>query len=94
MINVMVMSVKVLLLGLWGLFLLSVISLSPMPPEYQGYVFPLVGIVLAAHLLEYFAMKARFKRKTNLDMNFVQTMLWGFGYWLPLFSNNTVKASA
>jgi len=87
MLNVMITSIKVLLIGLWGVAVLGMFSMSPLPIEYQFYVLPLVGIVLFAHLAEYFALKAKVVAKTKTEMSFIQTMLWGFGYWLPLFNN-------
>ena len=87
MINVMVVSVKILLAGLWGLAILGFFSISLIPQEFQNYVLALLGVVLVVlvvHLIEFIAIKDKLKKKTNIEMNFFQTMLWGFGYWLPI----------
>jgi len=88
MLNLIIHSTKALLAGLWILAILGLISISPLPAEYQSYLFPLAGIVLLVHLVEFFAMKAKVKTKSNTDISFVQTMLWGFSHWLPLLKNN------
>ena len=84
MINVMVVSVKILLVGLWGLAILGFFFISLIPQEFQNYVLALLGVVLVVHLIEFIAIKDKLKKKTNIEMNFFQTMLWGFGYWLPI----------
>jgi len=87
MLSSIITVLKISLVGLWGLALLGLLSMSPLPEQYQPYILPLVGIVLVAHLVEYFAMKAKVMAKTKIQMSFTQTMLWGFGYWLPLLNN-------
>ena len=87
MLNLIIHCTKALLAGLWILAILGFISLSPLPEEYQFYLLVLAGIVFLVHLLEYFAMKGKVKTKRNIDISFVQTMLWGFGHWLPLLKN-------
>lgn len=76
------------MIGLWVFALLGLLSLSPLSFEYQPYVLALAGVVLLVHLLEFFAMKTKVKSKSTIDMSFVQTMLWGFSYWLPLLKKN------
>ncbi|AAZ24940.1 MULTISPECIES: DUF1145 domain-containing protein [Colwellia] len=91
MFNFIIHSTKALLTGLWILAILGLASINPLPVEYQLYLLPLAGIVLLAHLLEYFAMKAKVKTKSNTEISFVQTMLWGFGHWLPLLNKSIEK---
>ena len=93
MLNLVIPVLKASLVGLWGLALLGLLSVSPLPEKYQFYVLVLAGVVLLAHFLEYFAMKAKLKSKSNTEMSFVQTMLWGFGYWLPIFKNKIDKTN-
>jgi len=88
MLNFVTYSLKALLTGLWVLAILALLSLSPLPADYQFYAFTLAGVVLLVHFIEFFAMKAKFKKQSGLAMNFVQTMLWGFGYWLPIFQRS------
>ena len=83
-IMVMVMGVKILLVGLWGVAILILFSISPIPKDYQNYVLILTGIVLMVHFIEFVAIKGKLKRNNDIEMNFLQTMLWGFGYWLPI----------
>ncbi|WP_191321721.1 DUF1145 domain-containing protein [Colwellia sp. C1TZA3] len=84
MLNIVIYSLKALLTGLWVLAILGLLSLSPLAAEYQFYALVLAGVALLVHFIEFFAMKAKFKKQSGLAMNFVQTMLWGFGYWLPI----------
>ena len=91
MFNFIIHSTKALLAGLWILAILGMISISPLPAEYQWYLLVLAGVVLVVHLLEYFALKAKVKHKSNTDISFTQTMLWGFGHWLPLLNKSIEK---
>jgi uncharacterized protein YhhL (DUF1145 family) len=70
------------------LAILALLSLSPLPVDYQFYAFTLAGVALLVHFIEFFAMKAKFKKQSGLAMNFVQSMLWGFGYWLPILQQS------
>lgn len=87
MFNLIIHSTKTLLAALWLLAILGLLSKSPLPSEYQLYLLALAGIVLLVHLLEFVAMKGKVKSKSNIDISFVQTMLWGFGHWLPILKN-------
>jgi uncharacterized protein YhhL (DUF1145 family) len=84
MLNIVIYSLKALLTGLWVLAILALLSLSPFAADYQFYILVLAAVALLVHLIEFFAIKAKFKKQSGLSMNFVQTMLWGFGYWLPI----------
>lgn len=88
MLNLVIPVLKASLVGLWGLTLLGLLSTSPLPEKYQFYVSALASVVLLAHFIEYFAMKAKVMSKAKTPMSFTQTMLWGFGYWLPLLNNH------
>jgi uncharacterized protein YhhL (DUF1145 family) len=88
MLNVVIYSLKVLLTSVWVLAILALLSLSPLPADYQFYAVTLAGVALLVHFIEFFAMKAKFKKQSGLAMNFVQTMLWGFGYWLPILKQS------
>jgi len=84
--SLIIFALKASIVGLWGLALLGLLSMSPIPIKFQFYVLPLIGIVLVIHLVEYFAIKAKIMAKAKIEMSFIQTMLWGFGYWLPLLN--------
>ena len=88
MLNIVVYSLKALLTGLWIFAILGLLSLSPLPTEVQFYISALAYVALLVHFIEFFAMKTKFKNQSGLEMNFVQTMLWGFGYWLPILKSS------
>jgi uncharacterized protein YhhL (DUF1145 family) len=88
MLNVVIYSLKALLTALWVLVTLGLLSLSPLPADYQFYAFTLVGVALLVHFIEFFTMKAKFKKQSGLAMNFLQNMLWDFGYWLPILKRS------
>lgn len=87
MFKLLINTTKGLLIILWSLAFLSMLSLSPLPEEYKLYVLTLACVVLVVHFIEYFTMKAKLKSKIDGEMNFMQTMLWGFGYWLPILNH-------
>jgi len=89
MLKIVIYSLKVLLTGLWIFAILGLLSLSPLQAEVQLYVSLLACVVLLVHFIEFFAMKNKFKNQSGLAMNFLQTMLWGFGYWLPILKHET-----
>ncbi|ASP48453.1 DUF1145 domain-containing protein [Cognaticolwellia beringensis] len=89
MLKLVIYSLKALLTGLWSFAILGLLSLSPLPTEVQLYVSLLACVVLLVHYIEFFAMKNKFKNQSGLAMNFLQTMLWGFGYWLPILKHAT-----
>jgi len=86
MLKLTIIITKGLLVILWALAILLLVSLSPLSIEFNFYVLALASTVLIIHLIEYFAIKAKIIAKTKIKMSFVQTMLWGFGYWLPLLN--------
>jgi uncharacterized protein YhhL (DUF1145 family) len=88
MLNVVIYSLKALLIGLWIFVILGLLSLSELPTEVQLYVSELACVVLLVHFIEFFAMKTKFKNQSGLAMNFLQTMLWRFGYWLPIMKSS------
>ncbi len=86
MLSVIVKGVKVSVIGLWAMVFLSLLSmLSISIVEYRSYIFLILGLVLLVHFAEYRLMKEKFMAKTKTKLSFMQTMLWGFGYWLPLY---------
>ena len=87
MFNLIIYITKAVLGGLWLMTILGLLSISPLPIEYQPYILILSGIVLLVHLLEFVAVKATVLSRIKSQVNFMQTMLWGFGYWLPLIKS-------
>ncbi|MBA6350836.1 MULTISPECIES: DUF1145 domain-containing protein [unclassified Colwellia] len=92
MLSTIIIMLKMSLTVLWILALLGLFSISPLPTEYQFYLLALAIIVLLVHFIEFFAMKANFKNHSKSEMNFLQTMLWGFGYWLPILKHYQEQA--
>lgn len=92
MLSTIIVMLKMSLTALWILALLGLLSLSPLPAEYQFYLLALAIIVLLVHFIEFFTMRANFKNHTKSEMNFRQTMLWGFGYWLPILKHYQEQA--
>jgi len=84
MFDLLINGTRAILVVLWSLSVLVILSLASLPTALLSYVLPLAGIVLLVHLFEYFAMKTKVSAKTKIEMSLIQTMLWGFVYWLPL----------
>ncbi|MFT6195008.1 MAG: hypothetical protein ACJASU_001916 [Cognaticolwellia sp.] len=91
MLNVVIYSLKVVLTGLWIFAILGLLSLSPVSAAVQFYVSLLACIALLVHFIEFFTIKTKFKNQSGLAMNFGQTMLWGFGYWLPILNSSAKR---
>lgn len=51
----------------------------------QPVLLPLCFIVLVIHLIEYLLLRKRFAKIETEDSHFLQTLLFGFIYWRPLF---------
>ena len=65
-----------------------VAAVSPVVPALAGYssvLLAVAGILLLAHLVEYFAMRKRLEGVAPGPLgHFVGVLLFGFLYWLPL----------
>ncbi len=86
MLDLIVKVTRIGVIVFWIALVLSLISVIPRP--YSSYVIWIGACVLLVHLLEYFYVKAKFAGKDGVDISFVQTMLFGFTYWLPFFVND------
>jgi len=86
MLDLIVKVTRIGVIVFWVALALSLVSVIPSP--YASFVVWIGGCVLLIHLLEYFYVKARFAGRGNGEINFVQTMLFGFTYLLPLLMNN------
>lgn len=53
---------------------------------YQGFLALLFMSLFAIHLLEYALFRKRFQQLGDSQNHFMQTMIFGFLHWLPLFS--------
>jgi len=77
-LNTFLSGLKISLTVVWAVFALSLLNVLPQPYNTIALYFG-AGLLLI-HLLEYVALHFAFKK----EISFVQTMLWGFGHWLPL----------
>ena len=82
--NITIKILKASLTVLWTLTIAGLLDISPLPQLIQFYLFIIATGVLLIHLIEYYYLRVKFERETTTTMNFIQTMLWGFGYWLPI----------
>ena len=76
-----VMLTKALLGIFWVVWLLSLLSLLPQP---YGQIVMWIGIAfLIIHLAEFLLLRSKLEEHRGGKANFVGTMVFGFGYWLP-----------
>jgi len=91
MVNSIILGTKALVIGLWALVILGLLSLSPLSTQFQFYVLVVAGIVLLAHFVEYRVMKEIMMTKAKIKMSLIQTMMWGYVYWLPILIDSKNK---
>jgi uncharacterized protein YhhL (DUF1145 family) len=82
MFELVIKVTKVALLVFWLAWVLSLLSLTG-PPYGQTIVW-IGGLLLLIHFLEYLFVKSRVAERDNGNTGFIQTMLFGFGHWLPV----------
>ncbi len=73
---------QVALLAFWLACILSLISLIPNP--YGQTILWIGGLVLLVHLVEDVFVKSRVAERSAENTGFIQTLLFGFVYWLPV----------
>lgn len=62
---------------------------APLQPYSQVFII-ILGVLAATHLGEYLLVRDRLSKINNGSNHFVQTMLFGFMYWVPLFKKEKV----
>ena len=83
----LVMSVaKVALLAFWLACILSLVSVIPKP--YGSTILWIGGLVLLVHLVEYLFVKSKVAERNGGNTGFIQTMLFGLFYWLPVLKRS------
>lgn len=82
MLSMVVNSTKIALSVFWVAWILSLASLIPQP--YGQIVLWVGGLLLLIHLVEYLVTKPIVARRSNGEVGFIQTMLFGYGHWLPM----------
>jgi len=82
MFDLVIRLTKVALLAFWLACILSLVSLIPKP--YGQTIVWIGGLVLLVHLVEYVFVKSRVAERNAGNTGFIQTLLFGFVYWLPV----------
>ena len=82
MLKLITSSTKVLLLALWAACILSLLSIIPEP--YARTVLMVGAIVLLIHFVEYLLVRSKVAGRQGGNTGFIGTMVFGFGYWLPV----------
>ena len=70
------------LLALWAASIMSLLSIVPEP--YGQAVLMLGAVILLLHFFEYLLVKSKVAKRLGGKTGFIETMLFGFGYWLPV----------
>jgi len=73
---------KALLLALWLVCVLSLIAL--IPERYGQPVLWVGAAILLVHFVEYLLVRSRVADQQGGNTGFIGTMVFGFGYWLPV----------
>jgi len=73
---------KVSLSVFWIVFILSIAQL--ISTSYFDEIVLVAIFLILAHLAEFVAIPMTLLKGKPIKINFVQTMLFGFGHWLPL----------
>ncbi len=82
MLATVIFIARLALLALWLGCLGSLLGLIPSP--YAGPVLIAGALIAIVHLLEYLFLRQRLAACGSGSGVFVGTMIFGFGYWLPL----------
>jgi uncharacterized protein YhhL (DUF1145 family) len=73
---------KVLLGVFWLAWISSLLSLLPDP--YRLPVMWIGVVLLLVHFGEYLLVRSKVAKRQGGNTGFIGTMLFGFGYWLPI----------
>ena len=82
MLKLIIESTKALLLALWAVCVLSLLSIVPEP--YARTVLIIGAVVLLVHFVEYLLVRSKVAERQAGNTGFIGTMVFGFGYWLPV----------
>ena len=86
MFNALILATKITCIAALTALVLGALSLFPEP--YNRYGIGVGLFFLASHALEYVVVKARFSSVLNTPLSFMQTLVFGFSYWLPLLKQS------
>ena len=81
-VNVIIAGTKALLLALWLACLLSLTFV--IPASFGQPILWTGAAILLVHLLEYLVVRSKVAERQNGKTGFFGTMVYGFGYWLPI----------
>jgi uncharacterized protein YhhL (DUF1145 family) len=73
---------KVLLGVFWLAWISSLLALLPDP--YRQPVMWIGLVLLLVHFGEYLLVRSKVAKRQDGNTGFIGTMLFGFGYWLPI----------
>jgi len=73
---------KILLGVFWLAWITSLLSLLPDP--YRQPVMWIGLVLLVVHFGEYLLVRSKVAKRQGGNTGFIGTMLFGFGYWLPI----------
>ena len=82
MFELMISLTKALLLAFWAACFLSLLSIIPEP--YSRYLLMIAAVLLLLHFVEYLLVRSRVAERLGGETGFIGTMVFGFGYWLPV----------
>ncbi len=84
MFKLFIRATRLSVLVVWAFFAISFIQ--PFSAQWQELIFWSGIILLVAHFLEYIALCVRIEKFGGRGWSaFIGTMVFGYGYWLPLF---------
>ena len=72
---------KITVAAMWLAFMLGLLSVFS--DDYNSILVMLGILLFAIHLIEYVVVKFM----TSKEISFLQTMLFGYGHWLPIIKN-------
>jgi uncharacterized protein YhhL (DUF1145 family) len=78
----LIQAMKVSLSVFWIVFILSIAQL--ISTSYFDEIVLVAIFLILAHIAEFVAIPMTLLKGKPIKINFVQTMLFGFGHWLPL----------
>jgi uncharacterized protein YhhL (DUF1145 family) len=87
MLKLTIRLTRAFLLVLWVACILSLLSL--IPQTYGQPVLMLGTVVLLLHFIEYLLVRSKVAKRQGGKTGFIGTMVFGFGYWLPLLRATT-----
>ena len=82
MFKLVIYLTKAGLLVLWAICILALLAIIPEP--YARIVLMIGAVVLLVHFVEYLLVRSKVAEKMDGNTGLIGTMVYGFGYWLPV----------